>query len=1199
MKLREIVRFEVAYQLRRPWPWLALLVLVLFAYENTRAGIMPVTLPQDFILNSPFIIASVTVISCLIWLLVASAMAGEAAARDLQTGMHPLVYTLPLSKGTYLGGRLLAAFLLNAFVLLGVQLGSVLGVYAGGVAPEIIGPFRPLAYLAAYGLIALPTAFIATTFQFGFALFSRRPMASYFGSLLLLFFTLPIPFTIYFALGKPAWAKLADPIGMIAIMNEMISEWTIAEKNVRMFTLEGAMLTNRLLWLGIATATLLLIHNRFRFSHAQAVGRLRQRKRKRIANIAANHAAVAAQVPAVAKTFGPATRVRQMLAIATSSFRMIAKSPAGLFLLLAFPLLLILITVVQMETWGITMIPRTGYILTKHLIAPITYASDYRMMVPLLIVFYAGELIWRERDAQLHENVDATSVPDWALFAGKYFGLASMLAAYMVAVMLAGMTAQLIMGYYDFQIGLYLQILFGLQLPEFLLFAMLIMLIHVAVNQKYLGMLASFVAYALIIFSDLLGAKHNLLVYGASPGWGYTDMRGFGGSVGPWLWFKLYWMAWALLLAVAARLLWVRGHESGWHKRIQLVRRRFQRPAASFMLLAMALIVSLGGFIFYNTNVLNEYVSPDELVKRRAEYEIHYGHFENKPQPVRTATSLNIDIYPDQGTARMRGTYRLVNPHAVPIDSIHVEPAFYVDTEVSFDRNYRQVLDDDKLGHEIYALAQPLQPGDSLTMTFDVRLEERGFTNSGVRPSGASIAVVENGTYLQGGALPVIGYQPLRELWSANDRRKYGLPRQVTVPPPTDIDPGVTASAPATFEAIVATDINQVGVAPGELRRTWTEGNRRYFHYASAVPIGGLDVFFSADYHVHRENVQGVDVQVFVHPGHAKHLDRLLRGVRSSLTYYSEQFGAYPFPFLQIVEQPGNFLGMGVDGAGVITGGEGFFLLDPKRDGFDAIFEIVAHEMGHQWWAVQLRPAFAEGGGVISEGLAWYSAMQLVKKEKGREALRQFMAMMRQPSPWPPIRTGLPLLRAMDPWANYRKAPYAFHALSEYIGEDRVNQALRTLIEKKRSSLATTLDMYAELQRVTPDSVKPLLADLFERDVVWTFDTKSATTERTPSGEWQVTLEVEARKVVVDSAGKEQELTMDENVEIGVFAAAPPGAKLGKPLYLQKHRIQSGAQQIVVTVAEQPAKGGIDPYSLLDWEEGDNLVVVEMVTVNE
>jgi len=463
------------------------------------------------------------------------------------------------------------------------------------------------------------------------------------------------------------------------------------------------------------------------------------------------------------------------------------------------------------------------------------------------------------------------------------------------------------------------------------------------------------------------------------------------------------------------------------------------------------------------------------------------------------------------------------------------------------------------------------------------------------------MGVLANGTYLTGGALPVIGYQPLRELWSSDDRRKYGLPRQLTLPPPGDVDPSVTASAAATFDAIVSSDDDQVAVAPGELRRTWSEGGRRYFHYVSDVPINGMDVFFSARYAVHREqwspsagSGQPVDVQVYLHPEHAKHLERLLRGVRASLDYYSAQFGPYPYRFLQIVEQPGNFFGMGVDGSGVVTGGEGFFQLNPQGNGFDAIFEIVAHEMGHQWWGMQLKPAFAEGGGVISESLAWYSAMELVKSVKGREALRRFMHFMREPNPWPPIRTGLPLLRAMDPWANYRKGPYAMHALSEYVGEARVNAALRTLVEKKVSSLATTLDMYRELQAVTPDSLRPLLHDLFEVNTFWTFDTKKATAAQTDAGTWQVTLDVQAHKVVADSAGKETELPMNEWVEIGIFAPAQPGEALGKPLYVQKHRVRSGRQTITVIVPNKPARGGIDPYSLLDWEEGDNIEPIEL-----
>jgi hypothetical protein len=224
--------------------------------------------------------------------------------------------------------------------------------------------------------------------------------------------------------------------------------------------------------------------------------------------------------------------------------------------------------------------------------------------------------------------------------------------------------------------------------------------------------------------------------------------------------------------------------------------------------------------------------------------------------------------------------------------------------------------------------------------------------------------------------------------------------------------------------------------------------------------------------------------------------------------------------------------------------------------------------------------------------------MQLVKHVKGREALRRFMSFMRQPNPWPPIRTGLPLLRAMDPWANYRKGPYAMHALAEYVGEDRVNGALRTLVLKKASSLATTLDMYRELQAVTPDSLRPLLRDLFEVNTFWTFETRQARAVQTETGSWRVTLEVEARKVVADSAGRETEMPMTEWVEIGIFAAAAPGEILGKPLHVQKHRIRSGTQTITVTVPEMPARGGIDPYNLLDWEEGDNIEPIELVQTN-
>ena len=133
-----------------------------------------------------------TVLTGLLWALMAPAVAGSAAARDVQTRMHPLIYTAPISKADYLGGRFLAAFVLNALILLAVPLGILAAVYLPGMEPEIVGPFRPAVYLSSYGVLALPTAFTFTAVQFSLAALKRRAIVSYLGTVLF-FVTVGIP----------------------------------------------------------------------------------------------------------------------------------------------------------------------------------------------------------------------------------------------------------------------------------------------------------------------------------------------------------------------------------------------------------------------------------------------------------------------------------------------------------------------------------------------------------------------------------------------------------------------------------------------------------------------------------------------------------------------------------------------------------------------------------------------------------------------------------------------------------------------------------------------------------------------------------------------------------------------------------------------------------------------------------------------
>jgi ABC-2 type transport system permease protein len=1212
MKLREIFRFELAYQLRRLSTWLPFIALTVVAFLFVRGNFLGDALYSDFYINAPFVIASVTVFCCLFWLIVAAGIAGQAAARDVETGLHPLTYTAPVAKAEYLGGRFLAAFLLNALILLAVPLGVMLAVYAPGVDAELIGPFRPASYLTAYGFLALPSAFIGTAIQFACAALGRRAVASYFGSVLLLFVAYGGMIAVLYFLERQDLAAPLDVFGHIYITSDAVLGWTPIEKNTRLIELRGVLLQSRLLWLSIALATLALTWVRFRFEHVTVRPWWSRITRRRDAHAptpsAGDVAGNAISVPQLRGRFGFATHARQTLAVAWMSFATIAKSRAGLVVLAAIAAITVLVLPQNMYNMGTPLLPRTEYVLTL-LTAPLTQPMTPWVIIPLLIVLWAGELVWREREAGLGEITDAAPVPEGVFFLGKFLGLALLLAAWMAILTLAGVLVQLRMGYHRFELGLYLQVLFGLQLPQYLLFAVLALVVQGLVDQKYVGHLVAFVAYAFILFAGRLGIGHHLLVYASAPQWTYTDMRGFGPSLGPWRWFMLYWAAWALLLAVVATLLWIRGMEKGPRVRLQLARGRLTRRTAGIAAAAAGLVLALGGFIFYNTNVLNEYRTPSEVAERRAQYERRYGRYANVPQPRLTRADLRVEIHPRRRAAEIRGTYRLVNRGAVPIDSIHLATAPGVETgAVRFDRPARRVVADDVLRHHVYALDAPLQPGDSLRLGFTVRVAPRGFRNGGV---DRVISVTEASTYFRSQDwLPAIGYQRGRELFKPGERRAHGLAARPLIPTLASAEAGQDVTGEAgmddaeriAVDAVVGTDGDQVAVAPGALRRTWREGGRRYFHYATDAPIGTEYAVFSAAYAVKEVRWtppagmgEPVTIQVYHHPEHAANAERMLRSARASLERYTRAYGPYPHGrIIRLVENPGGGIGAHAEAA-TIDYTEGFSRFDPADDprGLDLPFGVVAHEMAHEWGAPY---AFAEGAPLITESFAWYAAMGVVEQTYGREHLRRLLRFFRQPSPIPPIRQSVPLLRAMDPYAAYRKGPFALYALSEYMGRERVDLAFRRLIEKHRSGAATSLDLYRELQAVTPDSLRYLLHDLLAANTFWELKTERATARQTAAGAWQVTLRVRARKVTVDPAGKEAEVPMDEWVPVGVFAPTrEQGADFGEALYLRMRRIRSGRQTITVTVPKKPSDAGIDPYVvLIDLERFDNVEKVEI-----
>lgn len=266
MKFREIFRFEFVYQARRVRTWLYFAVLFVagFLLSKTASG-------GAVLANSPYSIAQETVLTTLLWVLMAPDVAGSAAARDVQTRMHPLVYAAPIRKADYLGGRFLAAFVLNALLLLAVPLGILADMFVPGrVGAEFLAPLRPAVYLSSYGVLALPTAFIFTAVQFSFAALKRRAIVSYVGSVLFYgIFSGAAALTLN-VLHMPTLGTLLDPTNRITVLVLMSDTLTPLEMNTVLIGMDRSILANRLLWIGVALAILAFTYVRFRLGDREA-----------------------------------------------------------------------------------------------------------------------------------------------------------------------------------------------------------------------------------------------------------------------------------------------------------------------------------------------------------------------------------------------------------------------------------------------------------------------------------------------------------------------------------------------------------------------------------------------------------------------------------------------------------------------------------------------------------------------------------------------------------------------------------------------------------------------------------------------------------------------------------------------------------------------------------------------------------------
>jgi ABC-2 type transport system permease protein len=1157
------------------------------------------------LLNGPYATAYNDIGISLFGIVVMAAIFGPAILRDFHRDTHQILFTKPISKFAYLGGRWLGSFVTTVFAFSGCLFGEFVGTLAPWADHTRIAPNHFWWYLQPFLSIVVVQIFFMGSLFFMVAALSRKIFVVYVQGAA--FFVLYVIGLTAFGATRSLerfWSGILDPVGL-QMIDAVTRYWTVVERNSKMLTwslheANGVFLYNRLLWLAVGCVSLAVLWWMFPMSVEALTARSQSRraakaKQEEDFEMTPVRSLVAARLPRVRQIFTKQTSWAQYLSLSQLRTRTILR---------------------EIPFWALACLMvglavNNGYYAGKIAdrdVWPVTYlmvqAVEGSSILFLFIVatFYAGELIWRERDTHVDGIHDALPMHETIDWLSKLTAIVVVEVILLAIVMLCGMFMQTLAGYYHYEVGQYLKELYVVTLPQVVTFALLALFVQTLVSNKFIGhgiVIGVFVMEG-ILFN--FGWENTLYLYGATPLYMYSDMNGYGHFVRPLFWSDTYWLLVAGLLGVISITFARRGAEDSLRVRFRLARQRWPRlvPAALFFIAAST---ASGGWFYYNAHVLNEYLNSQARRDIQAAYEHDFKKYENMAIPKITAVDTQVDIDPPHRGFSGWGHYTLENKTSQTITQVHITDPQNSVSNVRFDRPFRLVSTAPRDIYSIYELEQPLAPGEILQMTFNVGAKSPGFRDGNERPE-----LAYNGTFFDSSYFPTIGYDQNMEIADPRRRREEHLPQLEEMAHRGDPVQSLNTiffkqSDWTTFHCVVSTTSNQMAIAPGYLKRQWEEGGRNYYEYdMGTTPMLDFFAFLSARYRVRREEYKGTKLEVYYTPGHEFDIDDMLASSKAGLDYYQANFSPFQFQQFRIMEFP-RYRGFAQSFPNTVPYSEsiGFIGRMVKKDDIDFTYFVTAHELGHQWWAHQLIGGNVEGSNMMSETLAEYSALMVMKHRYGSENMHKFLrheldGYLRGRAG--EVRHESPLaLVQREPYVWYQKGGQIMYTLADYIGEDKVNLGLHNFLMQYRYANATnsqtqpypdTRQLEDALRAQTPPELQYLIADGFDSIVLYDNKALSATVTPTADHKYKVSLTVQARKVKADGNGNESPMGINDYIDVGVFTGKKDEEK---PLYMSREKFTQEQKTFEIVVDQLPTRAGIDPYNkLVDRIADDNLI---------
>ncbi len=1210
---KEIFSFEIKYRLKRPATWAYFGILVIFGLIVSIGGNGPAS--EKVFVNSPVAIATMLSTISIFGIMLSSAIMGVPIYRDIEHKTENYYFSYPVTEKGYLLGRFFGSMAVLFLVSLGLHVGLIIGFaigpYAGYVEPDRFTDFNFWYYLQPTLMLYWTNFFFAGCIFFALVSLTKKVMLAYAGGAIL-FITYLITLTLTQDLENTDLVSLLDPFGLGTYGN-ITRYWTPEEQNTMTVPFSGLLVWNRLIWVGLGV--LAFLYTLFRFDFQRFLNKNYTTKKKNDNLDTPKPSAALTKLPKVSQVFSGGLNFKLLFGLAFMEFKNIIRDNFFKAILIAAVLFLFFDAWFGFPIYGTPSLPLTYYMLE---VKDFTYV----ILIFILIVFMTGEVLHRERNVNYDQIFGSLPIPNRIVYGSKFLALVMVSFILVNMILVSGVLNQVLKGYFNFEFEKYFTDLYLIEFPKYIIFVMLAFCVHSLVTKKFMGHVIAIAIWVLLFgLSSLADVNNNLYLYSYAPSYTVSDMNGFGHFGEALLWFRTYWLACGGILTVLGYLFWKRGTDSGRKARWNLAKERLNLKTVGTLVLLFVIFVGSGAFINYNTKTINNYRTVKAGTIGSADYEKILGKYDKIAQPKVIDVKLNADLVPEERSATIKTKYLMVNKTDEVIDSLHLNwgaegllkkkvNLFTINGKSpKLGKRY------DDFGYEIYGFNPPLQPRDTVSLELEVYAHFDGFPNEG---SGSDI--VENGTFLNNNFFPSFGYSTQGELTSDQDRKKYDLPIKDYALPEQDDAWGVSNllfnddADYVTFEGTVSTAPNQIAILPGYLTKEWEENGRKYYTYKMEDEMDFFYNISSAEYAVHRDTWTGkngdkVAIEIYHHPTHTYNIDRFVNGVKKSMDYFSENYGPYQYRQMRILEFP-RYSSFAQSFPNTVPFAESFGWVGDFSDpnDLDYVFTVTSHEVAHQWWGHQITPSSTRGSNQISESMAEYSSLMVMKKEYGVDAMQQFLKeeldrYLRGRSNESKFEKTL-LDNDNQAYVWYRKGGLILYGLQDLIGESNLNRGFKNYTEAARfrpeAPFTTTTEWYDYMKAVTPDSLKYYLEDSFENITLYSNKVTEATYKKRDDDTYEVTVNVESNKNYFDGNGKLlKEGDQSNLLEIGVFdedKENEQGMTIKAPLVLERVWVKPGKSTYTFITKKLPIKAGIDPYNkMIDRIPDDNLKVLDVV----